>query len=324
MSKNKGKITTEKIIINIILIIGILVGVFAFQPEFDKNFVEAKKISYQELQIDKDKLNVLYLNVGQADSIFITQGDTTMLIDAGNDADGDYVVNFLKDQGIKKLDYVIGTHADEDHIGGMDEIINAFEIGHFYMPYVTTTKVTYKNIQKAINQKGYKIENINIGDTFNLSEVNCKVMSVDNKEKETTNDSSIVIQMNYKDNKFLFTGDMSETIEKTIKWEDIDVLKVGHHGSSSSSCSSFLKQIKPEYAVISCGIDNKYGHPTDAALDRLEKIGSAVFRTDKQGTIWIISDGINIEVNQIDISLDGNSVKTSYLQSKSYEYKICA
>jgi competence protein ComEC len=331
--KNKNKFSIDRFVISIVITLAILAYIFVFEPNINLDFlisnqsaeVDATSISYDDLQIDSSKFNVLYLYVGQADSAFITIGEKTMLIDAGNDSDGDYIVQFLTDQGISKIDYLIGTHIDEDHIGGMDEVINAFEIGHLYMPYSTSDKTTYKNVKSAIEKKGSKIENVKIGDNFKLDSVACKVMSVDNTEKESSNDSSIVMQLTYKNNKFLFMGDLSETGESKINWEDVDVLKVGHHGSNSSSSESFLKQVKPEYSVISDGVDNKYGHPGESTLKRLNNIGTAIFRTDTQGTIWITSDGDNIEVKLVDINLDGATQNsTSCWPLKSYDYEMCA
>lgn len=261
----------------------------------------------ENIVIDKNKLNILFFDVGQADSQLIVCNDKTMLIDAGNSKDGEKIVNAIKALGISKLDYVIGTHVHEDHIGGMSYIVNNFEIGEFYLPYnTTTTSSYYKKLLESLIDKNLQITEANIGDKFELSNVSCEIMSVDNNEPENINESSIVIEMTYGKEKFLFMGDAEEKNENLRKWNDVDVLKVGHHGSNTSSSENFLNQVSPEISIISVGKENSYELPKEKILNRLNNLGTTIYRTDIDGTILITSDGNKEEITKVDLSFDGN------------------
>ncbi len=260
----------------------------------------------EKIIIQPDKLNVLFFKVGQADCELIISNNQTMLIDAGNRNDGEKIVNALKGLGISKIDYVIGTHVHEDHIGGMSYIVDSMDIGKFYLPYNTTsTSSYYEKLLTSLTNKSMSIEQASVGDKFNLGNTTCEIMSVRNDEPENINEESIVLELTYGTQKFLFMGDAEETNEKLRNWNDIDVLKVGHHGSNTSSSTEFLKQVLPEIAIISVGEDNIYGLPKGNILKRFEKIGSSIYRTDKDGTIQIVSDGEKNEVIKIDLSFDG-------------------
>lgn len=260
----------------------------------------------ENIIVQQDKLNVLFFKVGQADCELIIANGQTMLIDAGNRSDGEQIVNALKGLGISKLDYVIGTHVHEDHIGGMSYIIDSIEIGKFYLPYNTTSTASYyEKLLTSLTNKNMNIEQANVGDKFNLGNACCEIMSVRNDEPENINEESIVLELTYGTQKFLFMGDAEESNEKLRNWNDVDVLKVGHHGSNTSSSQEFLKQVLPEIVIISVGEGNSYGLPKENILKRFEKIGSIIYRTDKDGTIQIISDGEKNEVVKIDLSFDG-------------------
>ncbi len=260
----------------------------------------------ENIIIQQDKLNVLFFKVGQADCELIIANGQTMLIDAGNRSDGEQIVNALKGLGISKLDYVIGTHVHEDHIGGMSYIIDSIDIGKFYLPYDTTSTASYyEKLLTSLTSKNMNIEQANVGDQFNLGNACCEIMSVRNDEPENINEESIVLELTYGTQKFLFMGDAEESNEKLRNWNDVDVLKVGHHGSNTSSSQEFLKQVLPEIAIISVGEGNSYGLPKENILKRFEKIGSTIYRTDKDGTIQIISDGEKNEVVKIDLNFDG-------------------
>lgn len=259
----------------------------------------------ENITIKKDKLNILFLDVGQADCELIVLNGKTILIDAGNKSDGEKIVSAIKGLGISKLDYVIGTHVHEDHIGGMSYIIDAFEVENFYLPYNTTNTTNYyESLLNSLTNKNMNINQVNIGDTFNLGEANCEIMSVKNDEPENINEESIVLEITYKSQKFLFMGDAEQLNEKSRFWNDVDVLKVGHHGSNTSSTEEFLNQVLPEVAIISVGKENSYGLPKEKILKRFEKIGSKIYRTDLDGTIQIVSDGKEYEVIKIDLSFD--------------------
>lgn len=237
-----------------------------------------------------NNLRVYCLDVGQGDSILITNNNKTMLIDASTNEMGSRVVKYLNDLGIKKIDYLVGTHPHEDHIGGLDNVIKNFDIGTIYMPNVVATTKTFEEVIDAISAKKLKVTSPKTGDKFTVGNAECEVMSI-RSDKDDYNNCSIVIKMDFNNVSYLFTGDAEESVESSRKWPHIDVLKVGHHGSNTSSSKKFLEQIKPEVALISVGQGNTYGHPTQATLKRLSNIGAKIYRTDENGTILLIEKG---------------------------------
>lgn len=253
------------------------------------------QIGNQNTQVPAgENLVVDYIDVGQADSILITTQDEAMLIDAGNNEDGEDVVEFIKSKGITKLNYVIGTHPHEDHIGGMDDVIKNFDIGTIYMPTITTNTKTYEDVITEIENKNLQISESKKGDTFLLGNANCEFMTDSILDKNNLNLSSIITRITFGNTSFLFMGDAETENEETRKWPKIDVLKVGHHGSDTSSSEEFLKQISPKIAVISVGKDNDYGHPSDETIKKLQNLRATIYRTDELGTIELVSNGNNI------------------------------
>lgn len=316
MDKNK-KSNNSKIIFGIVLLVLIVLCAGFIKSPHDSTIKE--KDLYSDLKIDKTKLNIFYLNVGQADSTLIVMGDDVMLIDAGNKSDGTNIVDFLKSQKINEIDYLIETHSDDDHSGGIEEIVHNLNVAQIYMP------------KSAINKSKIKDEvSINIfsdlEQIYNLSTATWKVLSVDNSEnvsENKDNDTSVVIQLNYENNKFLFMGDATSTVEKQLlnnhKLENVDVLKVGHHGSNSSSSQNFLDVTLPKYSIISVNNSEYSKHPSKETLDRLKSINSEIYRTDEKGTVWITSNGNEIELTFLDINLNGNkSNKVSMILEDKY------
>jgi|GEM_PF-221140 len=247
------------------------------------------------------ELRVHFIDVGQADSILIEDGSHAMLIDAGNNADSELVVEYIRKQGIEKLSYVIGTHPHEDHIGGLDAVIRNFHIEKVMMPNAEHTSKTYEDVLLAIQEKGLKISLPVPGSEFKLGDGTVKVLAPNGEDNRNLNNASIVLKLQYGDSSFLFTGDAEKESEEEMiaKGFDLkaDVLKIGHHGSSTSTSTEFLDKVKPSYAVIMVGKGNDYNHPHKETMELLKERKIPVFRTDECGTIVAKSNGKTIEFN---------------------------
>ncbi|KEJ03378.1 hydrolase [Clostridium botulinum A2B7 92] len=249
-----------------------------------------------------NELKVHYIDVGQGDSILVQTKDKNILIDAGTRKSSDNLISYLKKQHIKKLDYVIATHPHEDHIGGMPKVIEEFEISNFYAPKKTANTKIFKDMISQLKKKNLKINVAKKGISLDLSNNSSLDFLAPVKDNyENTNDSSAVVKLTHGNTKFLFTGDAEKTSEKDIlnSNEDLssNVLKVGHHGSHSSSSKEFLDKINPKIAIISCGKNNDYGHPHKETMKELKKRNIEVYRTDIDGNIVLTSDGENIKKN---------------------------
>ncbi len=244
------------------------------------------------------EMSVHFIDVGQADSTFIELPDgKTMLIDAGESGSGDKIVTYIFSEGYDTIDYLVATHAHDDHTGGLADVINSFQIRNFYMTEDGEAADNY--ILSVLNTGGTHVHKVTAGSVIaDEGNLMAEVVAPKAYDGEETNNNSIVIKLTYNDRKFLFTGDAEKAEEDGI-WTNIkcDVLKVGHHGSGSSTSANFLKKTEPSYAVISCGLHNSYGHPDDDVLKRLYERNIKVFRTDLQGTIVFTTDGSAISVN---------------------------
>ncbi len=298
---NNIVINMKKLINNIIYVISAILVViilalacyYIFRTE-----KEAKVVS---------GLEVHFIDVGQAESILIRLEDHNILIDAGNNKDGKLLVKYFKNLGIKEFDYIIGSHPHEDHIGGLDNIINEFDIKNIMMPDVTTNTKTFEDVLKAIEKKKLKIEVPVIDNTFKIGELTFKVIYTGTNEEDLNSDS-IILRMDYKNHSYLFTADTTGDIEKQLldKDIDVDVYKAAHHGSVYSNTYEFLERVTPKYAVIMLGKENEYYYPHIKAVNRIKKHTKELYRTDQDGTIIFKDDGENIEVIKEKTNTDGD------------------
>lgn len=246
---------------------------------------------------ESGSFTIHFIDVGQADSALVTCDGHSMLIDGGNADDSNLVYSVLQRETDGHLDYVIGTHAHEDHIGGLSGAFEADTADVTFCPVTEYDSKAFRNFKARADEKGGGITVPAVGDTFTLGEASITVVAV-NSVPEDTNNTSIVIRIVYGDTSFLFTGDAEQETEEKIleSGQNIEstVLKVGHHGSSTSTSQAFLDAVSPTYAVISCGKDNSYGHPHSETLAKLTSAGVEVLRTDELGDIYCTSDGTEV------------------------------
>lgn len=234
-----------------------------------------------------------FIDVGQADAALVICDGKTMLIDGGNAADSNLIYSFLKNKGVSHLDYIIATHAHEDHIGGLSGALNYATVGTVYCPTKAYDSKVFNSFANNVEKQGKSITVPKNGTQFSLGNASCTVLAVNTSSD--TNNSSIVLRIVYGSTSFLFTADAEREVEEAMISRGVPlgstVLKVGHHGSYTSTSYQFLWNVMPEYAVISCGKDNSYGHPHDEVLSRLRDADVELFRTDLQGDITCTSNG---------------------------------
>ena len=248
-------------------------------------------------------LEVHYIDVGQGDASLIVCGNEAMLVDAGDEGKGTAIQLYLKKHKIDRLKYVVATHPDADHIGGLDVIIYKFECGQVLIPNCSNDTSSFEQLQYSMKAKGYSPHVVDVGEKYTLGEAQIEILSPSAEFTfAETNDSSIVFRLDYGNNSFLFTGDATIPPQQALIYDpdldiDVDVLKVPHHGANTAYIKGFYDEVSPEYAVISCGRNNRYGHPRQEVLNDLKSRGAKVFRTDEQGTIVAYSDGKEITWN---------------------------
>ena len=273
-----------------------------------------------------EALTVHYIDVGQADCILLECGGEFMLIDGGNREDGQLVVTYLQEQGVEELRYVVCTHAHEDHVGGLPSVLAVYPTDNILAPTRTYSSKVFDDFLYYADQQRQQVQIPSAGDKFTLGNADVAVLGpVDNYAE--TNDTSIVLMVTFGDTRFLFTGDMETAAENDMVdyWSsdfdwNVDVLKVGHHGSSTSSGYRFVYETDPEYAIISVGEDNSYGHPHEEVVSRYQDAGIPMFRTDELGHIIVTSDGTSVSVTWEDQSAqpaDVESAATTYIGNKN-------
>lgn len=289
----------------ITLIAVIVVLIVAWQGFGNSNTKPTEESSSLPPASSEKLLTAEFLDVDQADcELFFLPDDKILLIDAGNRGDGEEIVNYLKSKNIERIDYLVATHPHADHIGGMSDVVDSFEIGQIFAPRVAkgdvpTTK-TYEDFLISVQNKGLKLTAAKPGTTlFEGADYKAECFAPNSDDYKELNDYSVVVKLSYGIHSFLLTGD-AETLSEGEMLNagfnlDSDVLKVGHHGSDTSSSKEFLQAVSPKYAIISCGTGNDYGHPhrqTLTALENLEGI-EKTFRTDLENTIIFTADGKN-------------------------------
>lgn len=311
MSNDKSgrkKLVTTLVSI-IILLIGSWLGINLSgiipeqgQQEQPSNSSTQPSDNTANVQTAEGELIVYMLDVGQADSFLLVQDGETALIDCGTRSTGKDVVQELKSLGIDKLDYVFGTHPHDDHMGGMYDVITNFEVGTIILPEVKAGEVTtnwYMKLMQEIKTGGYELKYATLGEIYNLGNATMKVIGPISEPKDNLNNYSTVMKVSFGEMDLIMTGDAEIEVEEEIlkSGENIDaeILKVGHHGSDTSTSDEFLNAITPEYALISAKVGNKYDHPIKSTMDKLKENDIEVYRTDENGTVvvTITSDDVD-------------------------------
>lgn len=247
-----------------------------------------------------DNFQMHFIDVGQALSVLVECDGQFMLYDGGNVDDGSLVVSYLQDQGVEELQYVFCSHAHEDHVGGLAAALAYFPANHVYSPVTEASTKCFRDFVKYTQQQGLQVEVPAVGTVWQLGSATVQLLGPI-KQYNDTNDTSLVLRIDYGSTSFLLTGDMESDAERDLVESGAnlkaDVLQVGHHGSSTSSSYIFMNAVLPEMGVISCGVNNKYGHPHKETLSILRDAGVDTYRTDLLGTITIGSDGSNYTVS---------------------------
>ncbi|EJX2681049.1 MBL fold metallo-hydrolase [Clostridioides difficile] len=244
----------------------------------------------------KSLLSIHIIDVGQGDSILVqTPTNKNILIDGGDEDSENIIISYLKQKRIKTIDIIIATHPDSDHIGSLDNVIKKFNVNSIYMPEQSTDSEAYQNLINSCTDKNLSIQHLYKNDVLNIdNNINIYVLSPSYIQEES-NLNSIVFKLTFNDNSFLFMGDAEEENEKEIlhsfKLNNINFIKIGHHGSNSSSSLEFIKKISPDIAAISCGYKNQYGHPHREVINNLKQNHVSIYRTDRIGDIVFYSDG---------------------------------
>lgn len=278
------------------------------------------------------ELAVHFIDVGQADCTLLISQGKAMLIDAGNQNDDALIISYLDNLGIRELEYIVFTHPHEDHIGSGEAIIDAFPVSKIFMLDEYDEGIE-GYLGRAIEEKGLETEAPVPGDSVGFGECVLEFLGPV-AEYSDANDDSICVRVTHGENNILFTGDAGSGPERDMiesgAYLESDLLKAGHHGSSTSSSYYFLREVNPRYVVISCEKDNMYGHPHEEAMSRFNDLGAEIFRTDTQGTIVTVSDGsaftFNVEGKKADRPYTEEPEEANYIgnvNSKKYHSPGC-
>lgn len=275
--------------------------------------------SQTELPPEGSSFEVHFIDVGQADSALVICDGHYMLIDGGNAEDSDLVYAYLERHGAEHLDCMVATHAHEDHIGGLSGALNYAAVDVAYCPVTEHDTKVFQNMVKYLGEQGKSLTVPESGDKFNLGSAQVEILGPVRVYSDTNN-TSIVLRVDYGETSFLFTGDMEASAEKDLIESGANlratVLKAGHHGSDTSSSYQFLREVMPKYTVISVGEGNKYGHPSEEILSRYRDVGAEVYRTDMQGHIIAASDGKTVTFRtEKEASVATNPTENSTLQT---------
>lgn len=248
-----------------------------------------------------DELEITYIDIGQGNAVLVKSKNENLLIDGGNRANSRYYYNYIKNKNLKKIDYMIASHYDEDHIAGLISILENYKVLNVLSPaYKKDTKI-YKSFKKSLSNSNANIINPIQGDSFNLGDAKVKILWPKVYKDGVDNDNSIVVKITYKNIKFLFPADASKDVEDQLIYSGYnlksDVLMVGHHGSKYSTSKEFLKEVRPKLAIISVGKNNRYKHPSKEVIKLLNSENIKILRTDIDGNITIKCDGNKIKIN---------------------------
>lgn len=294
MKKRKKRLFLVPFVLSLLLSVTACTNNTEKAPE-----ISAGNTTSDHTSIEDTDFSITYIDVGQADAALIECEGHSMLIDGGNRDDSDRLYTILEDRGISYLDLVIATHAHEDHIGGIPGALTYASAGTILTPVTDYDSAIFSTFMDSAQKSGAEIVIPAAGDVYSLGSAQVTILGLN--ASDDTNNTSIISKVSYGDTSFLFTGDAERPAEETVidSGADLsaDVLKVGHHGSDSSTSYPFLREVMPKYAVISAGKDNKYGHPDQTTLSRLEDAGVKIYRTDLNGDIQVLSDGKTVFVS---------------------------
>ncbi len=278
-------------------------------------------------------LEVYFIDVGQGDSALIIDGDEAMLIDGGLPSASQKIYSFLESKNINHLKYIVASHAHNDHVGGLSAALEHSSCDEILVPYLESDNERFQSLLSKAEEKDVSVIQAKEGETYSLKNAEMNVLGPTDIIENDDNNNSFVFRLDYKNVSFLFTGDAEQMEEQLLLYNhyedlDVDVLKVGHHGSSNAASSAWMKAVDPQYAVISCGKDNSYGHPHEETLQLLKQQGTTVYRTDLQGTIHCSTDGNNItfetekEINEVQTNSVDNEINGYVLNTSSKKFHL--